>query len=223
MSSAPQGVPISVTDQPHLIDVTMHIHAPCSSVQLERINAAWRDVGRKDLSRRKQQFKWRTRDQHLAWRYEFDMMLEQDDEDNLVIMTLTASRTRSAPRTILSEQRLKDVRTVLAALVAESLSITSFCSLAWHYPADGVELPIRLPFDLPVASTSEFQAVHGIRVSNEAGTPWIIFDLSPDPATLHVSSGFTYELILEDHMLDDTVKYGASLVAQVGFKSKGEL
>ena len=147
-----------------------------------------------------------------------------EDRDILVV-DFTATRVRSVSKSLQSEGRLSDIRLLFAALAAQSLNADFVCNLIWHSPVEGVELPIRLPFGLPLATTSEMDAVTGIRVSSTDGSVWVILDLTHGDKDdwFHVSCGFTHELALGEYMLEEVIQRGTSLVEQlIVIKSKGE-
>ena len=215
---------MTITDQPQLMGMRAHIHAPCSSVQLERINSSLRHVGKKDLSQKKQSFTWMIRGQGVNWEYVLDLFAEDEETaESLLVLDLVATHSQSESRARSSERRLRQVAVALNAVILESLTATVSCGLSWHYQADDCELPIRLPFGLPVAPTSELRSVKGVRITSDDGETYVVLDLSNSaPNLLHVGSGYTLDTPLDERVLDTTIEYGQSLIAQVGFTYRGK-
>lgn len=224
MNSAAQALPITVTDQPKLIGMSAHIHASCSSEQLERINSSLRQVGKKDLSQKKQSFTWMVRSQGVNWEHALDLFVEEEETaEFLLVLDLVATHSQSESRARSSERRLRQVAVALNAVIHESLIATVNCVLSWHYQADECELPVSLPLGLAVATTGQLRSVKGVRITSDDGETWVVFDLSNSaPNFLHVGSGYTFDTPLNERVLDTTIEYGQSLIAQVGFAYRGK-
>ena len=206
----------------------MHGHVDASATQLARISMTLEEMGKKALSNRQQQFRWALRTSQGYRTLRLNIFTEprereEENEEDLIIMTLTVRGSQSASRSLLSDARLKEIQKVLSVMAGEGIAANFDCRIVWHYQADAAEIPIRLPFGLPVPPSSALSTVRGIKVSNEEGDPWLILDLENDPALLHVSVGYSQEFSIREPILDEAIRHGEALVAQVlDFKNGGK-
>ena len=222
-------IPVVGVSRTEFVFATLHGHAKYTGAQLARLNMVLHETGQRPLDGKAQTLRWASRDQRREFiRFELELYtdtIERNDEGEVIVVTLTARRTEKVSRSLQSENRLGPIQAVVAAMAAEYLTANFNCNIIWHYPVEGAELPIRLPFGLPVATASEINSVTGIRVSNEDGSIWVILDYTfgETDSWFHVSSGFVHEAMLGSHLLDEVARRGDSLVAQlVVQQDKGE-
>ena len=216
----------SASGQPRFVDASIHGHMPYSEEQLGRINKTLSAAGKKALGTRVQKFRWVTQTVDGLRELELELNIGKGrNEGDIIVVDLMASITTSASKVLQSGKRLKDIQTVFGAVAAEKLKADFACSVCWNASVEGTELPIRLPFGLPLATTSELQQVSGIRVSNDDGSVWVILDLTPTASTagVHITCGFGHETALSENALEEIIERGKSLVSQlVVFSVKGE-
>jgi len=206
---------IAVRSDPRLMSVTMHGHVACAPAQIEVVNSALNNIGKKHLTKKLLGFDWLVPSDQRYGHLQLAVSTEKDDGRDLIILTVAMSRTRRHSKALLNPERHSQVQTLLDAFVNQSLTASFTCSMFWHYRPDEKEPVMRLPFELLVASTNDLRSVTGLRISNPDGTAWVALDQGPDRSTLHVIAGFTHDIAINSSMLNEAVQYGESLAAQV--------